>query len=103
METQLSHRYAASRQSILAADAPRVASFLGKKITPVLAQEIGSRLSTRIEGRCIKHCMGAASVKIYDKFGRVLRIETTANDISFLSTTAKWNIVTDTAHVSWPI
>ena len=72
-----------SRQSILAADAPRVASFLGKKITPVLAQEIGSRLSTRIEGRCIKHCMGSASVKIYDKFNRVLRIETTSNDISF--------------------
>jgi len=72
-----------SRQSILAADAPRVASFLGKKITPALTQEIGSRLSTRIEGRCIKHCIGAASVKIYDKFSRVLRIETTSNDISF--------------------
>ena len=72
-----------SRQSVLAADAPRVASFLGKKITPVVAQEIGSRLSTRIEGRCIKHSMGAASVKVYDKFGRVLRIETTANDVSF--------------------
>jgi len=72
-----------SRQSILAADAPRVASFLGKKITPVLAQEIGSRLSTRIDGCCIKHCMGTVSVKIYDKFSRVQRIETTSNDISF--------------------
>ncbi len=72
-----------SRQSVLAADAPRVASFLGKKITPVLAQEIGSRLSTRIEGRCIKHSMGAARVKVYDKFSRVLRIETTVNDVSF--------------------
>lgn len=72
-----------SRQSVLAADAPRVASFLGKKITPVVAQEIGSRLSTRIEGRCIKHSMGAASVKVYDKFSRVLRIETTVNDVSF--------------------
>jgi hypothetical protein len=72
-----------SRQAVLAADAPRVASFLGKKITPVVAQEIGSRLSTRIEGRCIKHCMGAASVKVYDKFSRVLRIETTVNDVSF--------------------
>lgn len=72
-----------SRQSVLAADAPRVASFLGKKITPALAQEIGSRLSTRIEGRCIKHSMGAASVKVYDKFSRVLRIETTVNDVSF--------------------
>jgi len=72
-----------SRQAVLAADAPRVASFLGKKITPALAQEIGSRLSTRIEGRCIKHSMGAASVKVYDKFSRVLRIETTVNDVSF--------------------
>ncbi len=74
---------AISRQAVLAADAPRVASFLGKKITPVLAQEIGSRLSTRIEGRCIKHQMGAASVKVYDKFSRVLRVETTVNDVSF--------------------
>ena len=72
-----------SRQAVLAADAPRVAGFLGKKITPTLAQEIGSRLSTRIEGRCIKHYMGAAGVKVYDKFSRVLRVETTVNDVSF--------------------
>jgi DNA-binding MarR family transcriptional regulator len=74
---------ALSRQAVLAADAPRVAGFLGKKITPQLAQEIGSRLSTRIEGRCIKHYMGAAGVKVYDKFSRVLRVETTVNDVSF--------------------
>jgi DNA-binding MarR family transcriptional regulator len=74
---------AISRQAVLAADAPRVAGFLGKKITPQLAQEIGSRLSTRIEGRCIKHYMGAAGVKVYDKFSRVLRVETTVNDVSF--------------------
>ena len=74
---------ALSRQAVLAADAPRVAGFLGKKITPALAQEIGSRLSTRIEGRCIKHYMGAAGVKVYDKFSRVLRVETTVNDVSF--------------------
>ena len=72
-----------SRQSVLAADAPKVTSFLGNKITPAPAQEIGPRLSTRIEGRCIKHSMGAASVKVYDKFSRVLRIETTVNDVSF--------------------
>ncbi len=74
---------AISRQAVLAADAPRVAGFLGKRITPALAQEIGSRLSTRIEGRCIKHSMGAAGVKVYDKFSRVLRVETTVNDVSF--------------------
>ena len=74
---------AISRQAVLDAEAPRVAAFLGKKVTPTLAQEIGSRLSTRIEGRCIKHYMGAAGVKVYDKFSRVLRVETTVNDVSF--------------------
>ena len=74
---------AISRQAVLAANAERVSGFLGKKITPTLAQEIGSRLSTRIEGRCIKHSMGVASVKVYDKFSRVLRVETTINDVSF--------------------
>lgn len=72
-----------SRQAVIAVKAEQVSSFLGKKITPQLAQEIGSRLSTRIAGTCIKHCMGSASVKIYDKFKRVLRIETTTNDVSF--------------------
>jgi DNA-binding MarR family transcriptional regulator len=72
-----------SRQAVLAANAERVAGFLGKKVTPQLAQEIGSRLSTRIEGRCIKHYMGSAGVKVYDKFSRVLRVETTVNDVSF--------------------
>ena len=72
-----------SRQAVIAVKAEQVSSFLGKKITPQLAQKIGSRLSTRIEGTCIKHSMGSASVKIYDKFKRVLRIETTTNDVSF--------------------
>lgn len=72
-----------SRQAVIAVKADTVSSFLGKKVTPQLAQEIGSRLSTRIEGTCIKHRMGQASVKIYDKFGQVLRIETTTNDVSF--------------------
>jgi hypothetical protein len=73
---------AISRQAVLAANAERVSGFLGKKVTPQLAQEIGSRLSTRNEGRCIKHYMGASGVKVYDKFSRVLRVETTVNDLS---------------------
>ena len=47
-----------SRQAVLAVKAEQVASFLGKKITPLLAQEIGSRFATRIEGTCIKHRFG---------------------------------------------
>lgn len=71
-----------SRQSVLSVKAEQAATFLGRKITPRLAQEIGSRFATRIEGTCIKHRFGKSSVKMYDKFGIVLRLETTSNDVS---------------------
>ena len=72
-----------SRQAIFSVKAEQVASFLGKKLSPQLAQEIGSRFATRVEGTCIKHYLGKVSVKMYDKFNRVLRLETTTNDVSF--------------------
>ena len=72
-----------AREAVLSVKAEQVATFLGKKITPQLAAEIGSRLSTRIEGTCIKHRFDSCSIKIYDKFGRILRIETTTNNVSF--------------------
>lgn len=71
-----------SRQSVLSVKAEQAATFLGRKISPRLAQEIGSRFATRIEGTCIKHRFGKSSVKMYDKFGIVLRLETTSNDVS---------------------
>ena len=71
------------RQSVLSVKAEQVASFLGRQITPQLTQEIGSQFSTRIEGTCIKHRFGKCSIKMYDKTGIVLRIETTTNDVSF--------------------
>jgi hypothetical protein len=71
------------RQSVLSVKAEQVARFLGRQITPLLAQEIGSQFSTRIEGTCIKHRFGKCSIKMYDKAGIVLRIETTTNDVSF--------------------
>src|ERR1019366_6836552 len=49
------------RESVLNVKAEQVATFLGRKITPQLAQEIGSQFSTRIEGTCIKHRFGSAS------------------------------------------
>jgi len=72
-----------SREAVLSVKAEQVARFLGKQITPQLAQELGSRFATRIEGTCIKHRFGKTGVKMYDKFGRVLRLETTTNDVSF--------------------
>jgi hypothetical protein len=61
--------------------------FIGDKaISPIVAEyqdEMGNNFNTRIEGTRIKHSMGAVSVKMYDKFGLILRIETTVNDVSF--------------------
>ncbi len=71
------------RQSVLSVKAEQIATFLGRQITPQLAQEVGSQFATRIEGTCIKHHFGKASIKMYDKFGCVLRIETTTNDVAF--------------------
>ena len=70
------------RESVLSVKAEQIATFLGRKITPQLAQEIGNQFSTRIEGTCIKHRFGKCLIKMYDKFGIILRIETTTNDVS---------------------
>jgi hypothetical protein len=71
------------RQTVLNVKAEQVATFLGRQITPLLAQEVGSQFSTRIEGTCVKHRFGKSSIKMYDKCGIVLRIETTTNNVSF--------------------
>jgi hypothetical protein len=71
------------RESVFSVKAAQLATFLGRQITPQLAQEIGSQFSTRIEGTCVKHRFGKSSIKMYDKAGIVLRIETTTNDVSF--------------------
>ena len=44
---------------------------------------MGNNYNIRIEGTRIKHTMGPVNIKMYDKFGRILRIETTVNDVSF--------------------
>src|SRR6266850_412558 len=71
-----------SRQAILTVKAEHVATFFGHKITAQLAQDIGSQFATRIAGTCVKHRFGKSSIKIYDKFGLVLRLETTTNEVS---------------------
>lgn len=60
-----------------------VATFLGRRLTQNFSAELGNDFNTRIRGTRIRHHMGPVSIKMYDKFGRVLRIETTSNDVSF--------------------
>ena len=61
-----------------------VASFLGKKFSFRFEGEAGNKYGKRILGTRIKHQMGEVSVKMYDKFGKVLRIEVTSNDVTQL-------------------
>jgi hypothetical protein len=72
-----------SRTAIHAVKADNVATFLGRKLTGNYQDEMGNNFSIRIEGTRIKHVMGPVSIKMYDKRGIILRIETTANDVSF--------------------
>jgi hypothetical protein len=64
---------------------PQVMSFLGRRvdkgITPRFAGEVISDLHRRIEGTRVKHCVNRNSVKMYNKAGSVLRVETTLNDV----------------------
>jgi hypothetical protein len=60
-----------------------IVSFLGKKLSPLYEGELGSQYHVRLEGTCIKHVMSKTSIKMYDKYAQILRIETTSNDISF--------------------
>jgi hypothetical protein len=74
---------AITRTAIHTVKAEHVATFLGRKLTGNYRDELGNDFSTRIEGTRIRHHMGPAAIKMYDKFRLVLRIETTANNVSF--------------------
>ena len=47
--------------------------FLGRKLTRAAQDEVGNDFSTRIQGTRIRHHMGPASLKLYDKFGLMYR------------------------------
>lgn len=63
--------------------AEEIASFMGRELDAKTKAEISSIFKTRIQGTCIRHKMGKVSIKMYDKFGRILRVETTTNDVTF--------------------
>jgi hypothetical protein len=63
-----------------------VLRFLGRRVrqdgTPYanFAGEVTTDLATRPEGVCIKHRLNGNTIKMYDKQGSVLRVETTINE-----------------------
>jgi len=72
-----------SRQAVLAVKIDDMARFWDKRLSA--EAKATSRFCTRVEGTCIRHHLGRQSLKMYDRGGRVLRIEATSNDITFFS------------------
>ena len=72
-----------ARTAIHTVKPDHIATFLGRKLNSQYEGEMGNRFDVRIEGTRIRHTMGPVSLKLYDKFGLILRIETTVNDLTF--------------------
>ncbi|KAA6185050.1 hypothetical protein F2Q65_09970 [Thiohalocapsa marina] len=71
------------RTAVHVVKAEHVARFLGHKLSGNDQGEVGNDFSTRIQGTRIRHHMGPASLKRYDKTGIIARVACTANDVSF--------------------
>lgn len=74
------------RCAVFSVKPENIATFLGEKLHLNYQGEIGNNFNTRIQGTRISHHMGAIAIKMYDKFGLILRIETTVNDVSQFKT-----------------
>lgn len=75
------------RHGIVVADTPSVLRFFGKRnltasgqIAGRTPEEVHSDWRRRAEGLRLKHVVNRNSVKMYDKSGSILRVETTIND-----------------------
>jgi hypothetical protein len=71
------------RTSIHAVKADDIATFLGRAPAHHGDHQIGGDFSIRIHGTRVRHYLGPASIKMYDKHGFILRVETTINDVTF--------------------
>lgn len=69
------------RHGLVSAQSPAVMRFLGRKSAGGPAsKEVISDLRQRYEGIRLKHCVNRNSIKMYNKAGNVLRVETTINN-----------------------
>jgi hypothetical protein len=74
---------ALARGAVLVIKAEHVATFLGRELAKDRRHATGSDFRTEIRGSRVRHFFGPASIKMYDKLGIALRVETTTNDVSF--------------------
>jgi hypothetical protein len=78
-----------------------IATFLGRKLNGNYQGEMGNRFNRRWIGTRIKHQMRPVSVKLYDKFNFILRIETTVNNLSFFKQYRQEQHRDGTASMRW--
>jgi hypothetical protein len=72
-----------ARQALLTIKVDDVARFLGKRVPLNHDTPLNSYLGRRHAGLRLKHTLGPASVKLYNKPGGILRLEMTTYDVSF--------------------
>jgi hypothetical protein len=70
------------RHAILQFSSEEIMRFLQRRTDKRFAGEVNSDLKRRVEGVRVKHRVEENSIKMYDKQGSVLRIETTINNPS---------------------
>lgn len=90
-----------TRAAIHTVKPDNIATFLGRKLNGHYQDEMGNRFNTRIAGTRIKHTMGPVSIKMYDKFGLILRIETTVVNVSFFKHYRKVEHKDGTSSMRW--
>lgn len=68
------------KHTLLCFSAQDVLGFLGKKITGNFKADVLKDFKTRVDGMRMKHRVGKNWIKMYDKFGLLLRVETVINN-----------------------
>jgi hypothetical protein len=68
--------------AIVALGSREIMSFLGKKLPVTYRGEVVGDLRQRFQGWRVKHWVRRNSIKLYDKFARLLRVETTFNHLA---------------------
>jgi len=78
-----------------------IATFLGRKLHGNYQDELGNRFNQRWLGTRLKHQMGPVTLKLYDKFNLVLRIEVTVNDVAFFDQRREVKHRDGTTSIAW--
>lgn len=80
-----------------------IATFLGRKLHGNYEGEMGNRFNQRWLGTRIKHQMGPVTLKLYDKFSLLLRIEVTVNDVTFFNQRREVTHRDGTTSIEWTL